>query len=613
MNSNSKTFPISHPPMSAEEYQAHLHGQIQDLTLHDSEELRQYTAHSRRMEYAAHKSRLRIEENRAKQLLKMTGYEIVVDGNRTYMICPGVANGRYDKIELFRCRIERVLRFKYFETEEYFFQLIIAESDSFSKNETELYPDKFLSSLSKLKQTILTKYDCAPAGKPKQMAWEWLYKEIIALYSVEEPVVIPFRPGWFKQDGSQHFYSGTDENAWLFSKHINKFKLERFDEQDMGDIAKQIFLNLRDSAVIQIGVLLLYRFAALFSRLATDDPFPVGITLIGENSEKVARSFLCVLENDVDLVNLDTDRISSIRERVMTLRDTPILFLSTSPENPSTRNRLREIMSWMDTGLVEGTRIRIPFVFCLKKFSWHYPLDRTIVLDVDDLKFLEGKRPFAKLQSVVISLVEKSGEYWTGELQRSFNHFSRARLNGETEFPLFDTVESVLLEMFKSRTQSDIYGAMHRVFAAGKGEIVRQRSLKGGVLADVFRNAVFKMVDENQLLVIERKQAGQLKQAIFYDADFYYVTKCVFNTICEVSKIDEKSKLCIKQRLCEVGMVKLYRSAGSYSREFQVDFRVTTKDGRTEDLSGLAIFRDFWDEIGGVCLFERGADAVCLK
>lgn len=258
---------------------------------------------------------------------------------------------------------------------------------------------------------------------------------------------------------------------------------------------------------------------------------------------------------------------------------------------------------------MEGVRIKIPFIFCLQRFSKHYPLDRTIVLNVDDFKFPKEEKLFVKLQSELISLIEKSGEYWAGELQRSYERFSKLREKGETDFPLFDTVESVVLAILKNQLEADTYKSFQCILAVGKDEIIHQKSLKKGVLADVFHKAVVRLVDANRFFVTDRNQVRQIEQSIFYDTSCYYFTQDVFNLICRTAGIDEKSRLYIKQRLCEMEVVKLYRNTGSHSREFQIDFRVTMKDGRTKDLSGLAIFRKFWDEIGGIGLFERGSGA----
>lgn len=86
-------------------------------------------------------------------------------------------------------------------------------------------------------------------------------------------------------------------------------------------------------------------------------------------------------------------------------------------------------------------------------------------------------------------------------------------------------------------------------------------------------------------------------------------TKNVLDRICDMSKINRRSLLYVKQQFYERRFLKTYKNLGTYSRELQVDFRVTTKDGKTEDLSGLAIKREFWDEIGGIGLFERGSGA----
>ncbi len=54
-----------------------------------------------------------------------------------------------------------------------------------------------------------------------------------------------------------------------------------------------------------------------------------------------------------------------------------------------------------------------------------------------------------------------------------------------------------------------------------------------------------------------------------------------------------------------MSMLKQYKPTGSRQAEINVDFRIYNAYGQHKDLSGMAVYREFWDEIGEIALFER--------
>ena len=73
-----------------------------------------------------------------------------------------------------------------------------------------------------------------------------------------------------------------------------------------------------------------------------------------------------------------------------------------------------------------------------------------------------------------------------------------------------------------------------------------------------------------------------------------------------MSGIDAKTSLHIKRELRFLSMLKMYQKTGNRQEETNIDFRITNAYGQRKDLSGMAILRKFWDEIGGIALCERG-------
>lgn len=125
--------------------------------------------------------------------------------------------------------------------------------------------------------------------------------------------------------------------------------------------------------------------------------------------------------NNVDTINLDSDRMGKIRERVCALQDTPVIFLVNDPADRSVRNRLREVISWMRTSRIDGKIVKAPFVFCFQQFSPVLPLDDMLVVDASSIRPLKDDQILNKFQSMVVERVEQAGESYVNEIANRYN------------------------------------------------------------------------------------------------------------------------------------------------------------------------------------------------
>ena len=349
-------------------------------------------------------------------------------------------------------------------------------------------------------------------------------------------------------------------------------------------------------------------------RLATDSPFRFGVTLVGKYGENVATSFLRTMHNEVDIVNIDTDRIGVIREKAKCVQETPMIFISSSPDSRSTQNRINEVTSWMQSGYVEGDKVQIPYVFCLQKFAKEYPLESTIVLNTNDIGTFNEHVSFVKMQSMIITKIETSGTYWVEECRRIYaeNEDKETQMEKDMVNQLVTTIIKVVAKMF----DSDIVGQnIHESFVnllyAGQEEIIKQFSLESGTLLEIFKEKIIELVSQHRVLIEMREETTVEINlpVIYFDEFYYYFIKDCIQFICDEAEMDGKSVLYVKQQLANENVIKMYRNAGQYGRDFEVDFTILNAYGQRKNCSGIAINRDFFDSIGGIALFERGGKA----
>lgn len=425
---------------------------------------------------------------------------------------------------------------------------------------------------------------------------------LLSLYENSDIIDIPSKAGWFKSENSYHFITRSTGNKLYLNDCIQKFTVEIYADLEQENVIKAFVEEVgRVSLKCNVGILFLYRLAALLMRmiLAPEECVRAEITLVGQSAVTIARTFLRTMQNDVDTVNIDSDRIGYIRDTLLLIQDTPVIFASSDPDNKSTQNRISQVKSWINTGLIESTKVVGLYVFCIQKFSKSYPLEETVVLDVDRFDILKHEDSFERMQSVIVEMIEFSGEHWINEFRKEYKY--RCMLENESHrmLPLVLAISAVIKRMFHSPE-------FNRILDAGEDEIRRQLSTSRDIVG-IFKDKVIHLIEKGAIIISNRNNAkqGDEYKMIFYDASFYYLTKKVFDEICILANIDLKSCLYVKQKLIEREMVKLYRYESGSNRDLEIDFQVKYSENQKKNLSGFAIKREFFDELGGIALYER--------
>lgn len=484
----NEQFPFQDTLLSEQAFKYYQAQRLQELLLNDKHELAETARNYRLMDRDAHKSVLRQQEYAAKQLQRVKSSEIL-EGEQGVILLLKNGEGTILKRELLlRCHIHCLFRFKRNVANTYFWQLVVREGNQ--EMLSELYPAEFLQSLSKLKTTILGKFDCNVAPSDKTVLWGWIRTKLSSLYEEADVVELPSMAGWFLIGGQWRFWVRKEDMELWAGETISRFTADTIGQLSIGKIVDDIpgLLGPIENPV-SLSVLLIFRLLALTSRLAADSPPPMGVTLIGRNSVGLAKALLSTMHCEAgwELINLDSDRIGLIRRNVGKLQDTPVILVSVNPDCKSTQNRLREVMSWLDSGLMEGRQITIPFVFCLQEFSPVYPIDNTVVLATDRMQIPDDFKCFAKLQEFIVQQIENGGIYWAEEFQSKYKklQITMSDKDKETVLHIGRAVVSTVLKMLDldGEGQEKIQG----FFDAGLEEIKAQLTAGSNTLLEIFR------------------------------------------------------------------------------------------------------------------------------
>lgn len=357
------------------------------------------------------------------------------------------------------------------------------------------------------------------------------------------------------------------------------------------------------------GILLIIRMEALLGSLL-GEPIPCPkIVLTGSDAEAVAKAYLRTMCNEVDTINLDSDRIGYIRKKVLALGETPGIFLLSRPDEKSARNRVGEIMGWAENGRIDGIPITIPFVFCLRRMSKFFPFFETIVLDTGRMEAVGDGEAFSNIQAYFVNKIEKSGTYMVEVLRNEY----KERLLKYKEIPLFAWACSVV-DLMQYILDGDmpkynsVYNKIVKMLHAGLNEIFRQMDRKTEILLEQFRDAVTGIVDEGKIVIAECRCVPDNvnRKTLYFDGDFYYLTQDLMKYICEKAGISQSSIPFVKQEVIGMDLAKVYRNMNQVHRDLNVDFPIIYQSGEEDIISGFAIKHSFWDKLGGIALYERG-------
>lgn len=592
-------------PMSLVDFQLAQDTLIQNALLNDSEMIRETIRNQNFMNREVQRSMLRREEAVQKQQLKAVNYGIYrLDYGVELQVING-GNGILRKVLLFSCRVVGMQRFCRAGTKERFWQVEIQVYEK--KNMSELYPVDFLKYPNRLKGTLLGKYGCAVESRDMTIAWRWMQHELVNLYEETQETELPYLAGWFHLGQKWTFWIRKEENLPLVSDVIEKFTMRTFPSLDAESIADELF-SAEESFGGQenMGILLIFSTVALLSRLVTDSPLQVGLTLVGAEAMKIARTCLCTMDtggSNCDIVNLDADRMDRIQANLQNLQDTSLVLVSSDPDNKSTRNRLFRIKSWMESGYVEGRKVTVPFVFCLQIISPLYPLDSTVVIMADEVAIPDGFEAFAKLWAFIVSIVEEGGDYWPKELKRQYRAFEEDWDKDENFLRICDAVAATVFEMLSLDEERN--ARLNEVFGAGMYGIENQLDTGTDAIVEIFKSGVAELVDAKKIAVLRIcSDAARGNRDMYYDKRFYYFPESVLEYIQEELEFDRKAMLFVKQTLAADGFVKQYRTTGTCRSELETDIWIGTGETK-ERYSVFAVKRCFWDEFGGIPLCER--------
>lgn len=391
------------------------------------------------------------------------------------------------------------------------------------------------------------------------------------------------------------------------------FSTKRFDELIIKDTVAQFFeerFQISESENI-IGLMLMIRQIALLERLATDKVLGMKVAVVGEDAIAIAKEYLCVMNaEEADVINIDFEHFTSVKKRMKIFQDTQPIFVSNDLENRNHQKKIRDVIGVIDCGYLEGEKVRISGVFCMKRITKSVPIDEMIIIDASKIKSLEGSELFAKFQHLTITGIVKSGMVWIEKLRKQVEYFSRNK-NGESEWgPILNAIKNLILNLFDDdEIGYSLHKKLSRLLDAGIKEIECQLARHGSMLVEMFREQVVSLVEEGIIAVADRYNVpdNQNSYIIYCDDDYYYFVKDIFDLICKNSAIDEKSILFIKQWLADQEMNKMYRTSSGNKRELNIDISIVLK-GIKVYLSVYAIKKEFFDEIGGIALYERGSD-----
>ena len=583
-------------PMSPEDFVRCAVAVDQYVALNDPEEAKKRIAHNRILERDMRKSQLRMQEATYKANLRNKRVEMFEKNQEIWFREINLNRQIIRECPAFHCRLKEV---KYYlrETGEEMFQLIIS-TESTTCVFSPLYEIAFLKSMTKLRQTILCEYDCTQGQPIKNIVWEWIWKDAIELYKRSKIIRIPALPGWYDMEGRYSFWAQNRRNKMLQNKEIKSFELRYIEERRVGDARIQKIVDCKNAG--EVGALLLMRLIALLGRLCAEEPIASGLILYGDTALETAKRLLSVSMAKNNIFNLDADRTNVIRSKVRRLRDDVAIFVLTDQESRSTQNRTREVMSWFNSGYIEGDRVTVPFVGCVKRLSQSTPSENCILVNTEMIDADGWEYLFDVIQSCWVDAIEQSGSFIVEQLKKTLKQ-QETKETGELV-----SLSRCIASVTDSYICSEELKVLQPVLDAGVRMIEAQSRNKENYIVDIFCDTIDDMVKKGMLKFCHyTKDAVYEPKVIYYDDNYYYFTGVVMTFLCDDLHESNKFLLLLKQQLARLGYLKLYGLPGK-NRELQVDITLKTINDIRKHVSVVAVENRLWDDIGGISLWERG-------
>lgn len=615
-NSNNSTNPIAMQAMDPQEYAKYYTGQLQWELLHNRNQIAAELENNRqiqrdvartnndlvlergktemRKEVVKYKEELRQKRETKKDLFEKEGAIWFCERDN-------VDNRILREVIAWNCCTVQVNKYER-TTGEKLFQLVLQSGSE--KLESPLYPEEWLHAYKQLQKTVLSLFTQDGNGiscNDEKLIWKWLWKKILGEYLGAEVHKLPALPGWEKTSEKYQFWAGNRSSDLLMNEVIRGYTL-RYTKDCNTAIVKELFSkkSLDNDSKDTIGTLLVLRLVALLGSLCTEEPIPTAVILYGDNALSVAKKLLGVSDTANNIINLESDGSRAIKKKICSLKEEIAIFTFRTLADKSTRNRLHEVLSWLDSGYVEATRITVPYIFCMKSLSIDVPVENSILINADTIQHEEWEDVFTAVQSWWIDQVERGGLVAVEQLQEKFEQ--QTVKEGKRVLAIAEGVTEQMTYLMNLEKEDAIYAVLQAGTKKIKGQLNMQQI---GYMQDLFHNTVLRLAKQTILGFSECENANLLLSwNVFYDEEYYYFTNEVLENICRLARLNEKAMLSIKKELTTLELTKIYKNSGSHNRELQVDVAIKSKDGSKKRIAAFAIKREFWDDSYGICLYE---------
>lgn len=537
--------------------------------------------------------RVQMDEYKMQMRQRTTNF-VVVKNSINIQVRDGNDKIRRDEC-LFKCRIDDIRKYVMDGTDQVLFQVIIRATNG-ERVEGSPYDASLLESPKRLQGTFLYKYDKTVNQQDKKMLWEYLWKEIKERFDNEKPIILPGRPGWYLEEGKWKFVEGARNKNVLNTREISTYYL-RYISKEADEAIEIPEYDKKQEEIM--GVLMLIRLCGVIGSLLSGEPFKTPIILYGRGSLETARKLLCVSQQPDNVINLNMDRISSIRQKLENIKSENIIFNVDIKGSRSAKEKYKQIMSEVTTGYMDFVNESVPIIFCMRNLSTESIMSEAVYIDTSMVVPNLWEESFDQIQSRWIDLIEKSGTVVKDQLQKYMEE-------SDTENTL-EKLCTVIVAGTAFFLGEKVEIKLQTILEKGRELVRRQIAEYENHDILMFRDKVQEYASGHKLSFYFKEKdipRSDGKWNVFYDDDFYYFSNEVLSKICEEASISSKMFLYVKKSLAIQGYLKTYRCVNGEG-EFFVDIGVM-KEGKRNHLSAMAIQRKFFENRYGIQLFERG-------